>query len=69
MPASYQSNQLINVQSNQYRIRLSGKVTVFQYRLEILGMQVWDANLVQKILRFKRSALEKALGLHVPSGE
>lgn len=44
-------------------------MTVFQYRLEILGMKVWDANLVQKIIRFKRSALEKALGLYVPSGE
>ena len=31
-------------------------------------MEMWDANLVQKILRFKRSALDKALGLHVCSG-
>jgi len=31
-------------------------------------MEMWDAALVQKICRFKRSALEKALGLYVCSG-
>ncbi len=30
---------------------------------------MWDAGLVQKIIRFKRSALEKALGLYVCSGQ
>jgi hypothetical protein len=32
-------------------------------------MEMWDAGLVQKIIRFKRSALEKALGLYVSSGQ
>ncbi len=31
-------------------------------------MELWDSNLVQKIIRFKRAALEKALGLYVASG-
>lgn len=31
-------------------------------------MEMWDTNLVQKIVRFKRAALEKALGLYVCSG-
>ena len=31
-------------------------------------MEMWDSNLVQKIVRFKRNALEKALGLYVSSG-
>jgi hypothetical protein len=31
-------------------------------------MELWDANLVQKIVRFKRTALEKSLGLYVVSG-
>jgi tRNA A37 threonylcarbamoyladenosine synthetase subunit TsaC/SUA5/YrdC len=32
-------------------------------------MELWDPNLVQQIIRFKRSALDKALGLYVVSGE
>jgi len=43
-------------------------VQVYQYKLEIIGMEMWDSALVQKITRFKRSALEKALGLYVCSG-
>lgn len=41
---------------------------MFQYKLDVVGMEMWDSNLVQKIVRFKRSALEKALGLYVCSG-
>lgn len=32
-------------------------------------MEMWDANLVLKILKFKSKALELALGLYVPSGK
>lgn len=49
-------------------MKLGGTVSVYQYKLEIIGMELWDANLVQKIVRFKRTALEKALGLYVVSG-
>jgi len=31
-------------------------------------MELFDANLIQKIVRFKRTALEKSLGLYVVSG-
>lgn len=62
------NSQLVSVQSNQYKLKLGGSVQVFQYKLEIVGMEMWDAALVQKICRFKRSALEKALGLYVCSG-
>lgn len=31
-------------------------------------MEIFDANLVQQIVKFKRSSLEKALGLNVVSG-
>jgi len=41
---------------------------VFQYKIDILGMEMWDANLVQQICRFKRKSLETALGLNVVSG-
>ena len=58
----------MSVQSNQYKLKLGGSVQVFQYKLEIVGMEMWDAALVQKICRYKRSALEKALGLYVCSG-
>jgi len=27
-------------------LKLDGKVSVFQYKLEIMGMSIWDANLV-----------------------
>lgn len=59
---------MVNVVSNQYKLTLSGTVSVFQYKLEIVGMEMWDAHLVQKIINFKRSALDKALGLYVCSG-
>ncbi len=62
------NSQLVSVQSNQYKLKLGGSVQVFQYKLEIVGMEMWDAALVQKICRYKRSALEKALGLYVCSG-
>jgi len=31
-------------------------------------MEMWDSNLVQQIVRFKRKALETALGMNVCSG-
>ena len=49
--------QKVLLVSNQYKLSLGGKVQVFQYALEIVGMEMWDANLVQKIVRFKRNAL------------
>jgi len=62
------SGQIVNVLSNQYKLKLGGTVQVYQYKLEIVGMEMWDANLVQKIIKFKRTALDKALGLYVCSG-
>ena len=32
-------------------------------------MEIWDANLVLKIVKFKRAALEKVLGSYVVSGK
>jgi hypothetical protein len=43
--------------SNQYRLKLGGNMLVYQYKIEILGMEMWDANLLQQICRFKRKAL------------
>lgn len=59
----------VDVVSNQYLLKINGKVQVFQYRLDIVGMEMWDANLVQRIVKFKNKALEKALGLYVVSGQ
>lgn len=55
--------------SNQYRLKLGGVVQVFQYKLEILGMEMFDPNFIQQVIRFKRSTIEKSLGLNVVSGE
>lgn len=32
-------------------------------------MEMFDANLIQQVVRFKRTAMEKALGLNVVSGQ
>jgi hypothetical protein len=34
------------VLSNQYKLKLGGTVCVYQYKLEIIGMELWDSNLV-----------------------
>ena len=52
----------VNIVSNQYHLHLGGSVVVFQYKLDVLGLEMWDANLVQQIMRFKRTALDTALG-------
>ena len=31
-------------------------------------MEMWDSNLVQKMIRFKKASIEKSLGLYVVSG-
>jgi len=63
------SGQMVKVLSNQYRLKLGGVVQVYQYKLEILGMEMFDANFVQQVIRFKRSTIEKSLGLNVVSGQ
>lgn len=40
-----------------------------QYRIEVVGLQFYDAAQIQKILRSKRKAMDTALGLNVCSGE
>lgn len=67
-PALPPGCQAVSVVSNQYKLKLGGSVQVYQYALAIHGMEMWDSNLVQKIVRFKRSALEKALGYYAISG-
>lgn len=44
-------------------------MAVYQYALKINGLAVWDAAQVQRIIKFKNKALNKALGLYVTSGE
>ena len=68
-PEQERTGQLVKVMSNQYKLKLSGVVQVFQYKLDILGMEMFDANLIQQVVRFKRAAMEKALGLNVVSGQ
>jgi hypothetical protein len=63
------SGQMVKVMSNQYRLKLGGVVQVYQYKLEILGMEMFDANFVQQVIKFKRSTIEKSLGLNVVSGQ
>lgn len=58
----------MNVVSNQYKLRLTD-LHVLQYELEIKGMDIWDANLMQRIMRYKRTALEQCLGQFVVSGK
>jgi hypothetical protein len=62
------SKQQVKVMSNQYRLRLGGNMLAYSYKIEILGMEMWDANLVQQICSFKRKALDTALGFNAVSG-
>jgi hypothetical protein len=61
--------QSVNLVSNQYILRVGASVNVYQYALEITPMHVWDANLVHRVMKLKRTALERALGPHVCSGK
>ena len=55
--------------SNQYLLKIGAAVKVFMYVLEVQPMHIWDPNLVNKVMRLKRTALERALGPHVCSGK
>ena len=54
--------------SNQYRLTLGQNLVVYQYVLDIKPDEFWEAAKVHAIIRTKRIALEKALGLYVVSG-
>ena len=41
---------------------------MYQYKLEILGMDFWDATLVHRVLRAKQDQLNQCLGVNVCSG-
>ena len=62
------SGNTVNVWSNQYKLNLGSKAIVYQYKLEIIGMKIWDASLVHRILRSKKAAIDTALGLNTCSG-
>lgn len=61
--------QVVNLVSNQYLLKIGAQVKVFMYVLDILPMHVWDPNLVHRVMKLKRTALERALGPHVCSGK
>lgn len=61
--------QNVNLVSNQYLLKVGPSVNVYQYALDITPMHVWDANLVYRVMKLKRAALERALGPHVCSGK
>ena len=61
--------QKVNLVSNQYLLKVGASVKVFQYALDIQPLQMWDVNLVHRIMKLKSYALERALGPHVCSGK
>ena len=44
-------------------------MVVYQYRIALVGMKVWDADLVQRVCRLSSRQMELALGLFTVSGE
>jgi len=58
-----------NVVSNQYRLKLSSQLQVFQYVLDVEPMEIWDAHRAHAIIRSKRREMESALGPFVESGK
>ena len=67
-PAS-KPGSTVNLVTNQYKLKLNGDLQIYQYALEIIGMEIFDADLIQKIVHHKRRALDNALGLYVVSGQ
>lgn len=63
------ARQIVNLVSNQYKLNIGGQVKVYMYVLNISPMHVWDPNLVHRVMKLKRTALERALGPHVCSGK
>ena len=59
----------VNLVSNQFRLTLGQNLIVYQYVLDIKPDEFWEAAKVHAIIRTKRMALEKALGLFVVSGK
>jgi hypothetical protein len=59
----------VMVVSNQYKMTLSEDCNVSQYPIEIQGMEMWDPDLVQRIVKFKAATMEKCFGLYVVSGK
>ena len=59
----------VNLVSNQFRLTLGQNLIVYQYVLDIKPDEFWEAAKVHTIIRTKRMALEKALGLFVVSGK
>jgi len=60
---------MMNVVSNQYRLKLGPEVRVYQYVLEIEPMELWDTHRVAGIMRSKNRELELSLGPYVFSGK
>ena len=58
----------VSIVSNQYSIKLGGRMVVYQYKLEVRELEIWDANLVNQIVKQKRRCLERILGQYVTSG-
>jgi len=48
---------------------VSEDINVSEYPFEVQGMEMWDADLVQRICKFKATTLEKCLGAYVVSGK
>ena len=48
---------------------LTEDTNVSQYPFEVQGMEMWDADLVQRIVKFKAATLEKCFGLYTVSGK
>ena len=55
--------------SNQYRLTLGQNACVYQYALEIKPDEFWEAHKVHEIIRTKKAALEKAIGVFSVSGK
>lgn len=69
VPAPSNKPYKVQLLSNQYRLKLGQNVVVYQYVLHITPDEFWEAAKVHAIMRTKRIALEKALGLYVVSGK
>ena len=54
--------------SNLYKLTLADNLMVYQYNLEIIPDEFWEADKVLKVLQMKWKQIEATIGPFVPAG-
>lgn len=55
------------MRSNSYKLRLKENVSVWQYHVDIVGVQIEDPFLTQRIMNSQREKLDLVFGRYICS--